>query len=275
MAAGAEGDSNLPTSHAGREQVLDALKAAFVQGRLAKDEFDLRVSQVLGAYAELDAVTADIPAGLTTAQPPETIRKSHNKKLIQRGTAAGAGASVALTATIAVAARGNPVISLVIVGLVGIFVAVLLAVLLTLVSWILERASSRQPSLGSPPGQAAAHRYGPERPPRSPVRDRGRRDHREDGDSRRRRPDRYLPGSQRDDALVSQPGRGEPRWAWLGRRRAWRASTTTTSAECFYGTTRNEGNTIPTAFLMVTGIRFAVFARRLPPGRFSFPGRAL
>ena len=32
MAAGAEGDSNLPTSHAGREQVLDALKAAFVQG---------------------------------------------------------------------------------------------------------------------------------------------------------------------------------------------------------------------------------------------------
>jgi Domain of unknown function (DUF1707) len=152
MAAGAEGDSNLPTWHAGREQVLDALKAAFVQGRLARDEFDLRVSQVLGAYAELDAVTADIPAGLTTAQPPETIRKSHNKKLIQRGTAAGAGASVALTATIAVAARGNPVISLVIVGLVGIFVAVLLAVLLTLVSWVLEMASSRQTSLGSPPG---------------------------------------------------------------------------------------------------------------------------
>ena len=93
MAAGAEGDSNLPTSHAGSEQVLDALKAAFVQGRLAKDEFDLRVSQVLGAYAELDAVTADLPAGLTTAQPPETIRKSHNKKLIQRGTAAGARAN--------------------------------------------------------------------------------------------------------------------------------------------------------------------------------------
>jgi Domain of unknown function (DUF1707) len=43
MAAGTEGDSNLPVSHVGREQVLDALKAAFVQGRLAKDEFDLRV----------------------------------------------------------------------------------------------------------------------------------------------------------------------------------------------------------------------------------------
>jgi Domain of unknown function (DUF1707) len=152
MAAGTEGDSNLPASHVGREQVLDALKAAFVQGRLAKDEFDLRVGQVLAAYAELDAVTADIPAGPTTAQPPETVRKSHNKKLIQRGTAAGTGASVALVATIAVAARGNPVISLVVVGVVGVFVAGLLAVLLTLVSRVLESAASRQPSPGPPPG---------------------------------------------------------------------------------------------------------------------------
>jgi Domain of unknown function (DUF1707) len=160
MAEGAEGDSNLPVSHVGREQVLDALKTAFVHGRLAKDEFDLRVGQVLAAYAELDAVTADIPTGLTRAQPPETIRKSHNKKLIQRGTAAGAGASVALTATMAVAARGNPVISLVVVGLVGVFVAGLLAGLLTLVSWVLEMVSSRRPSLGPPagPGGTAAQR---------------------------------------------------------------------------------------------------------------------
>jgi Domain of unknown function (DUF1707) len=105
MAASAEGDNNLPMWHVGREQVLDALKAAFVQGRLDQDAFDLRVGQVLAAYADLDAATADIPTGLTTAQPPETIRKSHNKKLIQRGTAAGASARVALTATIAVAAR--------------------------------------------------------------------------------------------------------------------------------------------------------------------------
>ena len=152
MAAGAEGDSNLPMSHVGREQVLDALKAAFVHGRLAKDEFDLRVGQVLAAYAELDAATADIPTGLTTAPPPETVRKSHNRKLIQCGTAAGAGASVALTATIAVVAGGSPVISLVVVGLVGVVVAVLLAGLLTLFSWVLEMVSSRQPSPGPPPG---------------------------------------------------------------------------------------------------------------------------
>jgi Domain of unknown function (DUF1707) len=152
MAAGAEGDSSPPVSYLGREQVLDTLKAAFVHGQLAKDEFDLRVGQVLAAYAELDAATADIPTGLTTAQPPETIRKSHNKKLIQRGTAAGAGASMALTATIAVAARGNPVISVVVVGLVGIVVAALLAGLLTLVSWVLEMIPRRQSSPGAPPG---------------------------------------------------------------------------------------------------------------------------
>ena len=47
-------------SHADREQVIDMLKAAFVQGRLAKDEFDLRVGRVLASrtYADLGAVTA-------------------------------------------------------------------------------------------------------------------------------------------------------------------------------------------------------------------------
>ena len=152
MAVGAEGDSNLPVSHVGREQVLDALKAAFADGRLARDEFDLRVGRVLAAYAELAAVTADIPTALTTAQPPEIIRKSHNTKLIRRGTAAGAGASVALTAAIAVAARGNPVISVVVAGLAGVFAAVLLAGLLRLVSWVLEMVPGRRPSLGLPPG---------------------------------------------------------------------------------------------------------------------------
>jgi hypothetical protein len=40
------------------------LKAAFVQGRLAKDEFDARVGQTFASrtYAELAVITADIPA---------------------------------------------------------------------------------------------------------------------------------------------------------------------------------------------------------------------
>jgi hypothetical protein len=44
--------------------VIGVLKAAFVEGRLAKDEFDLRVGQTLAArtYADLAGVTADLPA---------------------------------------------------------------------------------------------------------------------------------------------------------------------------------------------------------------------
>jgi hypothetical protein len=66
-AAGGLGRGHLRASHADRERVIAALKAAFVQGRLTKDEFDSRVGRVLGSrtYAELAALTADIRAGLT------------------------------------------------------------------------------------------------------------------------------------------------------------------------------------------------------------------
>jgi hypothetical protein len=66
----------LRASHADREQVIDTLKAAFVQGRLTKDEFDARVGQAFTARtcAELTAVTDDIPAGLIGAQSPQNTR---------------------------------------------------------------------------------------------------------------------------------------------------------------------------------------------------------
>jgi hypothetical protein len=51
-------------AHADREHVVTALKAAFVQGRLDRDELDARVGQAYAARtcAELAALTADIPA---------------------------------------------------------------------------------------------------------------------------------------------------------------------------------------------------------------------
>lgn len=169
IAAGAEGKNPLWSSHADREQVIAALKDAFAQGRLAKDEFDLRVSKALATYAELDALTADIPAGPTEPQSTELHRESHNKKVIQRGTAVGAGVSMAFTATLAVIG-GSPIAGFIAVPLVGVFVAVLLAGLLTLLSWVLERGSTRRASQGPPTntdGQASgrlappdsAHRF--------------------------------------------------------------------------------------------------------------------
>ena len=60
----APGRGHLRAADADREQVIDALKVAFAGGRLTKDKFDAGVSQALTSrtYAELAAVTADIPA---------------------------------------------------------------------------------------------------------------------------------------------------------------------------------------------------------------------
>jgi hypothetical protein len=87
ITAGTGRHSHLRASHLDREQVIDVLKAAFVQGRLAKDEFDLRVGQVLASRtcADLAVLTGDIPAGLTGAQPPEPARESSDKKALSLG----------------------------------------------------------------------------------------------------------------------------------------------------------------------------------------------
>jgi Domain of unknown function (DUF1707) len=78
IAAGPEGRNHLRASHADREQVIGTLKAAFVQGRLVKDELDLRVGQALAhqTHAELAALTTDLPAGLHVgkSRPPREVR---------------------------------------------------------------------------------------------------------------------------------------------------------------------------------------------------------
>ena len=84
MAAGAEGRGRLRASHADREQVIHALKAAFVQGRLNKGELDMRVGQALASrtYAELEVITADVPAGVSAALPPRTLARAEARKPI-------------------------------------------------------------------------------------------------------------------------------------------------------------------------------------------------
>ncbi len=61
----AAGRGHMRASQADREPVIDTLKAAFVQGRLTKDELDQRAGQAFAAktYAELAALYADLPAG--------------------------------------------------------------------------------------------------------------------------------------------------------------------------------------------------------------------
>ena len=61
-------------SHTDREQVVDTLKVAFVEGWLTKDELDVRAGQAFAArtYADLAALTADIPA-----RPAGVLTKVH------------------------------------------------------------------------------------------------------------------------------------------------------------------------------------------------------
>jgi hypothetical protein len=70
-AGAAAGRGHLRAAHVDREHVIDLLKAAFVAGRLTKDELDTRAGQALTArtYAELAAVTADLPAEPPAARP--------------------------------------------------------------------------------------------------------------------------------------------------------------------------------------------------------------
>jgi Domain of unknown function (DUF1707) len=146
----------------GREQVIAALTAAYIQGRLTKEEFDVRVGQALAMYAELDALTADIPAAppAVTARA-ELAREAANKKMIRQGTVGVAGLTFVLVT--ALGAPYNPALAVIVAALLTFFVTVLTAGLLTLLSWAMDRRSGAQgtgsaggagPAQGSAPGAA-------------------------------------------------------------------------------------------------------------------------
>ena len=100
-AAGGSVRGHLRASDADREQVIAALRAAFIQGRLTRDEFDLRLGRALGArtYAELAALTADIPVGPTS--PVARNAPQACTRLRRRRRAAGIAAAAAFIALIA------------------------------------------------------------------------------------------------------------------------------------------------------------------------------
>jgi hypothetical protein len=143
IAAGAEGHGRLRASHADRELVVDVLKAAFVQGRLDRGEFDLRIGQALTSRTcgELAALTVDIPARLAGARRPEPVRESVNKKAVTAVTCA----TVALAGMLAA-----PGLSFDVVIVVLLF-AIPTVWLLLFHNWLDKRAG-RQSAQGLPPG---------------------------------------------------------------------------------------------------------------------------
>ena len=98
MTAGSAGRGPMRASHADREQVIDALKDAFVHGRLTKDELDAWAGRALAArtWAELDAVTADIPPARAASGPTRPLVPARRRPLAR--VAAGSGGCLALAA---------------------------------------------------------------------------------------------------------------------------------------------------------------------------------
>jgi hypothetical protein len=146
MATGSR--SPMLASDADREQVVDTLKAAFVQGRLTKDEFDLRVGQVFTSrtYADLDLLTADIP-GTTKVRPQEPARNP-NRKFIARATVTIAGAGMVAAEAVGLIVH-HPVAGLFAGVFAGALAAALMSGLLTFLSWVLDKSSGKRPSRGA------------------------------------------------------------------------------------------------------------------------------
>jgi hypothetical protein len=106
QAAVAAGHGHVRASHADREQVIGTLQAAFVQGRLTKDEFDTRIGQALASrtYAELAAVTAGV--SLAAARLPCEPPRREVSNAVRWGTS-GLFMPAVLAAAFALASLGG------------------------------------------------------------------------------------------------------------------------------------------------------------------------
>jgi hypothetical protein len=198
----AAGQGRWRASHADREQVVGALQAAFVQGRLTADELDERVGQALAArtYAELAALTTDLPADPAPArqpapapqpaparQPapapqPARARRPQNTAAT-RAVKAGAGAIgvTVIAVGVVIAVAGEPAAAAVIAVFMVVLAAAAAAVVASPihVALKLESRQRSRPRGQQPPGpesgaagHSAQHARAPEadpvRPPRRP-----------------------------------------------------------------------------------------------------------
>jgi hypothetical protein len=161
MAAFAADRGHLRASHADRSRVVDVLKAAFIEGRLTKDELDARLSQTLAArtYAELAVLTADIPPGTKLARHPQPDRAPEPQpahwvahSAVKSGGAAIGGIVLAITAIGVVV--GQPLMGMIVAVFIVMLTAVASALVGSLVGVTLMLESRRRRKRS--PGQSAA-----------------------------------------------------------------------------------------------------------------------
>ena len=151
MAAG----GYLRASHADREHVIAALKAAFVQGMLTKEELDARAGQTFASrtHGELAALTADLPAGLTAATPPGKTVAAQAEPPVNKALLWGSWVVVLLiVGFMSGASLASPYLALV-VGVLPLLITVPVAGTLTFDAWREKRSHGQLP-----PGTARSSR---------------------------------------------------------------------------------------------------------------------
>jgi hypothetical protein len=197
---GLAGRGHLRAAQADREQAITVLKAAYAQGRLTKDELEARAGQAFASrtYAELAALTADIPADLPAASPAAASPAA-------TGSDAAWPRPSTPARTMAKAARRSGTCLLVAVALVeGAYLAgnylLIVAAFFALIAasgffgyGILDAWHERRSQAQLPPGPGRRHQGSESRLPGDDVASTGTSPTRADGtraDSRVRRPER-------------------------------------------------------------------------------------
>jgi hypothetical protein len=193
---GLAGRGHLRAAQADREQAITVLKAAYAQGRLTKDELEARAGQAFASrtYAELAALTADLPAASPAAASPAAT-----------GSDAAWPRPSTPARTMAKAARRSGICLLVAVALVeGAYLAgnylLIVAAFFALIAasgffgyGILDAWHERRSQAQLPPGPGRRHQGSEGRLPGDDVASTGTSPTRADGtraDSRVRRPGR-------------------------------------------------------------------------------------
>jgi hypothetical protein len=173
-AARPAGGGRLRASHADREQAIDTLKDAFVQGRLTKDELDSRVGDVLASrtYADLAALTADLPAGPVTARPPHRPRHARPRqpenttiKRSARVLAAATALTVALWAGALLSNTNSEVVGVLVVAATFVWFGIVLVTGSVMLESKLQQRSSGQLPPGRGQGGQGSKRAISEDPP--------------------------------------------------------------------------------------------------------------
>jgi hypothetical protein len=134
----------LPVTYADRERVIRTLKAALAQGRLTEAEHDERTAQASASRsrAELAALTADLPDGLT-ALPPTA-----------RDAWIGIGMIIAAAGVLAAIVLTNPDNMLAFMAALGA-IAILIVVPVMTVGLIIDVRHQKRSGGQLPPGPAS------------------------------------------------------------------------------------------------------------------------